>query len=143
MGAKNIKLKTDYYFDFELLGFVAPMKEYKLGWLLNHVDELDLVKEEDIKITLSNDFILRISNLQQETEFQKAYLLTNKLVAGFTYNQYLLPELKQFDFLLKVKHEIETDWAKGLLDQIKKMNAIEYVVQIDLEKIKNKENLLF
>ncbi|MFT5642107.1 MAG: hypothetical protein ACI9A7_002215 [Cyclobacteriaceae bacterium] len=143
MKPKHTTLKTDYYYDFDLLGLVAPIKEYKVGWLLNSIEGLDLSKEEDIKIELSNDFILRISNLQEETEFRKAYLLKNKLETGYSYNQYLLPELKQFDYLLKLKHEIIIDWAGDILFEIKKITEIEYVVKIDLEKIKNKENLLF
>jgi len=143
MKAKHTKLKSDYYFDFELLGIVAPMREYKVGWLLNTMDDFDLSKEDDIKIELANDFILRISNLREETEFSKAYLLKNRLDTGFSFNQYLLPELKEFDFLLKIKHEVRDNWADDLLNKLKEIESLRFVTKIALEKVKNKENLLF
>ncbi|MEQ8239722.1 MAG: IPExxxVDY family protein [Cyclobacteriaceae bacterium] len=143
MKAKHTKLKSDYHFDFDLLGLVAPMREYKVGWLLNTMDEFDLSKEDDIKIELANDFILRISNLREETDFRKVYLLKNRLDTGFSFNQYLLPELKEFDFLLKVKHEVRDNWVDDLLLKMKDIELLRFVTKIELEKIKNKENLLF
>lgn len=143
MSQKNI-WDENYVLDFELIGIVCPMKEYKVGWNLNQLEIFHLVKEDDVKIEFANKKIVRISNLADETDFSSVHLLRNKLlVSSVQGNQYLLPDIKQFDYLLKIKNIIDSNWAKYILEEIKNCKAINYAVNIDIEKIRAKENLIF
>ena len=97
---KKNRLASDYPFDFELIGIVSSVKEYKLAWHLNQLPEFHLIKAEDVKIEFSDNKLIRVSNLKDENEFRQAFLLKNKLVtSNSSINQYLLPELQQFDYL--------------------------------------------
>jgi hypothetical protein len=78
MGKKN-KWEGDYPVDFDLIGIVSSMKEYKLGWYLNQIEIFHLVKHDDVKIEFAENKIIRISNLADETEYRSVHLLRNKL----------------------------------------------------------------
>ena len=51
---KKNRLASDYPFDFELIGIVSSVKEYKLAWHLNQLPEFHLIKAEDVKIEFSD-----------------------------------------------------------------------------------------
>ncbi|WP_421877783.1 IPExxxVDY family protein [Marinoscillum sp.] len=143
MKKKN-RLASDYPLDFELIGIVSSAKEYKLAWHINQLPEFHLIKDEDIKIEFSDNKLIRVSNLKDESEFRQVYLLKNKLVtSNSAINQYLLSELQQFDYLLKLSSQTQDFWAKEVNEQLKAINEIDYSLVIDVEKIKMKDNLLF
>ncbi len=141
---KKNKWEGDYSIDFDLIGIVSSMKEYKLGWHLNEMEIFHLVKQDDVKIEFAEQKIIRISNLADESEFRSVHLLRNKLFnLGSAGVQYLVPELQQFDYLIKLKNTLEDNWSSFLLSKMKECAAIDYAVIIDLEKVKSKENLIF
>lgn len=139
---KKNRLATEYPIDFELIGIVSSSKEYKLAWHLNQLGFFHLIKAEDIKIEFADNRLVRISNLAEETDFTRVYLLKNKLVAPNA-NQYLLPELQQFDYLIKLSNQAIENWADSLLLELKTIPVIDYALKIDIGKIKMKDNLLF
>ena len=143
MKKKN-RLASEYPLDFELIGIVSSVKEYKLAWHINQLPEFHLVKDDDIKIEFSDNKLIRVSNLKDENEFRKVFLLKNKLVtSNSSINQYLLSELQQFDYLLKLTSQTKDFWAKEVNNQLKSIDQIDYSLVVDVEKIKMKDNLLF
>lgn len=141
---KKNRLSADYTFDFELLGIVSSSKEYKLAWHLNQLNVFHLIKSEDIKIEFSDNRLIRVSNLLDETDFSSVYLLKNKLVSSNTFsNHFLIPELQQFDYLLKLSNQTEENWADHLLLRLKEVPIIDYALKINIGKLKAKDNLLF
>lgn len=141
---KKNRLASGYPFDFELIGIVSFAKEYKLAWHLNQLNVFHLVKEEDVKIEFADNKLIRVSLLQDENEFRKVHLIRNRLVSSnASINQYLVPELQQFDYLIKMSSQTEENWANELLLKIKEIPVIDYALQIDLSRIKMKDNLLF
>ena len=141
---KKNRLASDYPFDFELIGIVSSVKEYKLAWHLNQLPEFHLIKAEDVKIEFSDNKLIRVSNLKDENEFRQAFLLKNKLVtSNSSINQYLLPELQKFDYLFKLSSQTHDNWAKEVNNMLKSIEIIDYSLVVDIEKIKMKDNLLF
>lgn len=142
--AKKNKWEENYEIDFELIGVVSPMKEYKLAWHLNQLGIFHLVKEDDIKIEFAEQKVIRISNLAAETDFTMVHLLRNKLAgAGTVGFKYLLPELRQFDYLIKLKNTLQDKWSSDVMTKLKSCAAIDYAVIVDPANIKAKENLIF
>ena len=140
---KKNKLDLIYEFDFELAGIVCNKKEYKLAWHINSVLATSLTKEPDIKIEFSRKISMVISNFKYETEFIEIVLLQNKLVAGGGKPQFLLPELKQFDYLLKFKDSTGELTMTKICAQIRGIPLIEYVSKLNLQELKSRENLLY
>lgn len=140
---KKKKLVTSISYDFYLLGIVCRAKEYKLAWHLNESDFFDLEKRGDIVIKFKDKSSLVISNFVCESDFHQHTLLKNKLVKGNGKNQLLLTELPQFDFFLKLHSQVIDFDLDSVISAIKEISVIEYLLKLDIEKIKQKENLLY
>ena len=141
--SKN-RLTSDDYFDFDLLGIVSTVKEYKLVWHINQVTGFELIKQNDLSIEFSSNQRIHVSNFEYRTDFVHIQLLKNRLVARSSSSyQYLIDELKQFDYLLKYKDETEQTTIKDVLSLLKSSVVIEYAAVLSPETIKSRDNLIF
>lgn len=141
--AKN-RLVNEDYFNFELLGIVTTVKEYKLVWHLNQALGLDLTKQPDIMIEFSGNNRFYVSNFMYKTEFLHVSLLKNRLVVKANSGaQHLLEELKQFDYLLKYHDQTEQTNIKDVLSLLKSTVVVEYAAILAPELIKSRDNLIF
>ncbi|CAN5258619.1 hypothetical protein BH23BAC1_BH23BAC1_18540 [soil metagenome] len=141
---KKNKLIVDYGYDFELLGIISPVKDYKIAWAINNTLNFKFKKNNDLKIEFINDKQLIISNYTFETENSLLRLLKNKSqsVSDLTFS-YLIPELKNFDYFIKIEDEADTFNQALLIKKIKTIPLIQYITTIDAGKLRSKENLLF
>ncbi|GAB4248609.1 MAG: hypothetical protein Tsb0034_27990 [Ekhidna sp.] len=141
---KKSKLESSYELDFELIGLVCNQKEYKLAWHLNHALEIDLRKMDDIRIEFADQSVILISNYLYEEEFLRFELIQNKLLPGGKHrNPLLIPELKQFDYFLKCKDQIGEYAYENVSGIIKDISIVEYMMRLNFDNLKSKENLLF
>jgi hypothetical protein len=141
---KKNKLIVDYGFDFELLGLISPVKDYKMAWAINQVLSVKLVKNQDLKIQFINDRHLIISNYIFETENSTLRLLKNKtLEFNDPAFSYLLPEVKNFDYFIMIEDCAGTYSSSEMIQKIKKLPIIQYIAKLDTDKLKSKENLIF
>lgn len=141
---KKNKLDGGYAVDFELFGLVCNIKEYKLAWHLNHAMGISLSKQEDIKIEYADRTSILISNYLYETDHMVIELLQNKLVgSGSIKSKLLIPELKQFDYLLKYRDQTEELTSENVSAIFKDIPIIEYAMRLKFETLKSKENLLY
>ncbi|MEQ9468373.1 MAG: IPExxxVDY family protein [Ekhidna sp.] len=141
---KKNRLDEGYAIDFELFGLVCNKKEYKLAWYLNQALKISLVKQDEIKIEYADNTSILISNYRYETEYLTIELLQNRLVGGRSgQNQLLMPELKQFDYLLKFKDDTDGLTSENVNAIIKEITIIEYAVRLNFDNLKSKENLLY
>ena len=141
--AKN-KLFLEDYFNFDLVGLVSVAREYKLVWSLNQVTDFQLVKQDDITLEFSGNHKISVSNFDFKKEHQRVSLLKNRLVAKPTTDyQFLISELKQFDYLLKYQDETGDHPIKDILSLIKTSPEIDYAAILDPSMIKSRDNLIF
>lgn len=137
------KLIVEYEYDFYLIGIVSPVREYKLAWLINKTLGIHLVKKQDLDINFINNSLI-ISNFKSGIGHGMYRLLKNQSVdepVGKPY--YLLPELKNFDFLLMISDESNTIAVEDILEKLRQIPEIYYVVQTDLSHLDSRENLIF
>jgi len=149
------------YDDFELLAIQSGLEDYRLAFNLNKILHLSLVREkQDIHLTtekgdsyfsyyvyedLKQDLIWRLienktSVLSKET---KNGSLFNELSHPFETATYLIPELKNFDYLLQIEN---VDVFYNSDEIIKKISDLKYVSTVyasDTENIKSIHNLIF
>ena len=141
--AKN-KLIIEYEYDFSLFGINSISKDYRLAWLMNKYLDLHLRKEEDIKISFLNDENLVISNYLYETEHAQLRMLKNKSEDRKSDKMsYLIPELNKFDYLIMKNGRIGDLSDQELLREVQKIKEVQYIVALDIDKLKSKENLIF
>jgi hypothetical protein len=141
---KKSKLQSSYEYDFELLGLVSNAREHKLAWYLNQIPLFHFVKKQDIRIEFADNSSISISNFLSQNLHHQYTLLKNKLIiSNQPKHKYVLPELSRFDYLLKFKVLVDDFDTDQLISSIKSIPVVEYVVKLELNKIKLKENLLY
>lgn len=139
---KKNKLLVESFYDFDLLGLVAPLKDYKLAWMINSCLDFELKKGVDFRIEFINQPVLIISQFILEKEHGFIQLLRNKSFPVGGQAGYLVPELKIMDyFLLFQDYTLETN-INMYIENLSKMKEIQNVVKLDVKKLKSRDNLL-
>jgi hypothetical protein len=139
---KKTKLFVEPAFDFELLGLVSPVKDYKMAWLINRDLNLDLVRSEDVKIEFVASPKLEISQFFLSLPHGFIQLLKNKALNTSQQLAYLIPELRNLDYFLLVQDQTQQLSISDFMDHLGKNPLIQSVVKLDVSKIKSKDNLL-
>ena len=141
---KKQKLVVDFDYNFKLFGIISPASEHKLAWELNRGLNINMIKNDDININFLNNKNLIISNFLFEKEESILRLLKNKSVGmPATSNLFLVPELKQFDYLLTIGGFEQTFKPENVVVRLGQINVIHNVINLDVLKLKSKENLVF
>ncbi len=139
---KRTKLFVEPTFDFELLGLVSPVKDYKMAWLINRELNLDLVRSEDVQIEFLSSPRLEISQYFLSLPHGYIQLLKNKALNTSQQLAYLIPELRNLDYFLLVQDQTQQTSITTFVDHLTKNPFIQSVVRLDITKLKSKENLL-
>lgn len=139
---KKSKLLVDNLYEFELLGFVAPIKDYKMAWVVNDCLDIKLIKTNDFELFFLDDSVLKISQFIIKKDHGYIQLLKNRSVSENQNINYLIPELKMIDYFLILQDFTYDLNIYTYIEQLSKSNIIQNVVKLDVTKIKSKENLL-
>lgn len=137
----KITLKLELDFDFIVLAITTSLKDYRLCFHLNkfakanfiRVDELALPLTSSPGVSLFNRYTYLPEN--SETEF---YLLSNKGSEGL-----LIPEMNRVDYFLVIKNFIDEEDLEAWTSHLKQIPEVLAAVEVDVKKLKSKENLLF
>jgi hypothetical protein len=137
----KITLKLELDFDFIVLAITTSLKDYRLCFYLNkfapanfiRVDELALPLSDRPGVALFNRYTYLPEN--SETEF---YLLSNKGSEGL-----LIPEMNRVDYFLVIKNFIDDEDLEAWISHLKQIPEVLAAVEVDVKKLKSKENLLF
>jgi hypothetical protein len=122
--------------DFQLLGINTQLKDFKLCVLLNELLSIDFSLMEDHKVILKKN--------EKETKFRVFYAKNS--IAKINYllfhnksgSQYLVPEVKKMDFLLKIDGLYNNTDYTSLINSTE---GIQAVVSLPVHKIKSYNNL--
>lgn len=138
------KLEIIYDFDFDLIGLVCTERDYKLAWLLNQLLNINFVKRAPVKMAFSSGLEFQLVLFDYETENDSYQLLRNKAVmSNDPTRAYLLPELKEYDFFLRIDNITGTIDIETTQESISLLSQVQYSSRIEVEELKNRENLLF
>lgn len=145
---KKSELALECYFDFDLIGIISIVKEYKLAWHINEITNLQLAKGPDMTMEFSADnqtlVKVLISNFAYQQDHLHVTLLQNKLITKSTMEfRFLIEELQQFDYLLKYQEETTQTTAKDILSLLRSLEVIEYAAILEPSIIKSRDNLIF
>lgn len=139
---KKNKLQIEHTYDFELLGLVSPVKDYKMAWLINRDLHLNLVRSEDLILEFLTLPRLKISQFFLSLPHGFVQLLKNKALNSADQVSYLIPELKSVDYFLLVQDDTFQLSIHTFANQLVQNPFIQNVIQLDISKLKSKENLL-
>jgi hypothetical protein len=140
----SFTLEISYDFDFEIIGIVSSERSFKLAWLLDDSLHLDLARISDFDLDFSNGVSLSFANFIHRTEHNSYQLLKNKaLKYEKTSKPFLLPELKQFDYLLRIDNMTRGIDIESVKQTLSSLSQIQLCQIINLEDVKEKENLIY
>lgn len=136
MPVYTLDIEEDY--GFELIGISSHVHDYRLAWALNKQMGWMLSKQDDVELKSGRHLSSHpLFEFQHPVDMSLIALIGNKSESGS-----LLPELQQFDFVLKIEdmpHIIDDDFYKSL----RKTPLIQTLMVIDADKIKSKQNLIY
>ena len=141
---KKNKLVARFDFDLSLLAMVSQLKEYKMAWHLNEELGINLIKQPDEIFEFLGDIKLFISNYKYQTEHRIIRLLVNRsLEESTSAKQHLIPELKQFDYLMLMEGAEHHPDAFQIRNRLRALQGIQLVNVVEIDQLKSKENLIF
>jgi hypothetical protein len=139
---KKTKLFVEHHYEFELLGFVAPLKDYKVAWVVNDLLKARLVRTDDFVLEFVDGSTLNISQFKETKDHGFLQLLKNKSHYDLTASQYLIPELKMIDYFLLMQDFTGELDINAYIGRLSESPLIQNVVKLEINKLKSKENLL-
>jgi hypothetical protein len=135
-------ITDDFFEETRLLGIMAPIKDYQFCWQLNNLLGMDFRVNNDIEIQLkkkNRDYFFSLYEYREPASSLEHYIYNNQFDG-----EYLLPEFKHLDFLWLMKGDnVKDETLMERTNNLKTINAVQLVLELTNEKIKNKEHLIF
>ena len=122
------------------MAVTSQLKDYRLCFNVNKYTESDFRKIEDLAIDfkgIDTKYFSRYLHALPDNECE-FYLIANKGSEG-----YLIPEMKEADYFILIKEFIDEEDLNLFLSRLKLIKDIQAAVEINPERLKSKENLLF
>lgn len=138
----NEALVDEFFHDARLLGIVAPVADYKFCWHVNQLLKFSFRINTSLEIQLikkERKYFFSIYDCCERGGTIKHYLYNNEHEG-----EYLLPEYKHLDFLWLIKDDIMNNTeVDALVNVLKTIPSVQLVIEMDIEKIKNRQHLIF
>lgn len=122
-----------------LYGIVSQEKPHRIAWLLNKIHPYKFVRVDDYELEINskpNAFAQFI--FDDEENHTQYVILSNKDESSF-----LIPELRNFDYLLLIKGAIDFFEDETLKNNIKTIPSIQIIFEVETDKLKSKQNLIY
>jgi hypothetical protein len=138
----NDDLADSFFEDSHVLGVVSSLKNYQFIWHINQQLGFTFRLNSELEIELrkkTRNYFFSIYEYQIPQTSLVYYIYHNQ-----NNGEYLLPEFKHLDFIWMIKGEdFSLNELESLQKTIKMMPSVQFVVEMDQEKIKNKQHLIF
>lgn len=131
-------LSFDEEYPYYLIGINASAKDYRICWSINKALNIALKREDSIDVHSKNkDIIAHSFFVYTNEELNLKYrLIENKHgISRF------LSEVQQADYLLIIDESESVD-TEEILQKIKEIRQVLLVFKIDIDDLKNKQNLM-
>ncbi len=138
MNKTYLKLSLDL--DFVLIAITASLKDYVLCHKINTNLNFEFSKIDDHEVYFNTDEpplgFSKYYFFIEEGE-QEYFLVSNRNSEGF-----LIPEMNKVDFFMIIHQFIDKEDLNFVIGNLNKMPDIQVAAQIDVKKLKSKENLV-
>ncbi|MCL9808238.1 IPExxxVDY family protein [Flavobacterium luminosum] len=159
MAIHKLQLEDFDQVDYDLIAIHTTLEDYRLAFKINRELEILLSKnDEEIPIEIKKhkasfsrftfedeiammtwDLIQNKQEIELPVDSKTTSLFEDNLV---TTQVNLINELKKVDYFLKIEHDGQIK-TKEIITQIKKIDLISTVYEVDANEIKSKNNLIF
>lgn len=138
MNKTYLKLSLDL--DFVLIAITSSLKDYVLGHKINTNLNFEFAKIDDHEVYFNTD--------EEPLAFSKYYFFVEEgeveyyLVSNRNSEGFLVPEMNKVDFFMIIHQFIGKEDLNLVLTRLNKIPDIQVAAQIDVYKLKSKENLV-
>ena len=155
----ELKLQVEYNLNYSLIAIRSELEDYRFAYFLNKSpffvferikkDICCIINSQKIYFSTfkyinsafkRNSFLIGNKSIYRPESADEGNLFSNNL---FTNTAFLLPELKEFDYFLKLKGLWKLSEKENIKKFLKQASYIESATDIDLKKIKSINNLVF
>lgn len=140
MLQKKHRLFIEETSEFTLFGIIGSIKAVTLAWHINQILDIELELKGSVKIDNTKKALSSAHpffSYYDELDMVSYHLFLNK-----DGKHRLMPELDKMDFLLKIEDQNEQVHLDNFLSKFKEIQSINFVLEIDPNKLKNQENLI-
>lgn len=141
MAKKLHKLVVKDDFHFLLIGISSHENDYRVSWAINTQLKMAFKRSENLQIHNPRTTDVQEFSLYQYTdcETQMQYdLFSNRCDNGF-----LLEEMKNIDYLMKVTGDFNKNFPGQLINKLKKIDILTTAFEINPHSLKSKKKLIF
>lgn len=135
------KLDDQPSFDFLLFGISTDEREYRLAWLLNSELGWELCRLENICFRQDQHQLIQEFSHYVHTDINSQ--LTYHLVSNKCEHGYLVEELKNIDFFLKINGQTDDPSIQSPVGRLKALPFIRGFFPVEPAGLKSKHKLLF
>ena len=131
--------------DFLLYGIISDVREFKLAWQINKLLDINLFMQDEAVVEFKNNKHLTVIYYLAEQEFYSIRLIKNLAIESLGFKSpYLMPEIKNFDYLLIIEGEDVNGFDESdFLGRLKQASFVQYTSSIVIDKLKSLDNLIF
>jgi len=134
-------LEEDISFNFHLIGISSHYHDYRLCWAINKLLSFKLERSD-------NEIIIQESKGEDIMAFPTFYFLCPEsevlfeLIANRNEQGYLIPEMKQADYFLKMD-DFYDESVSELIKKLRSITMVNMAFQVDSENLRSKYNLIY
>ena len=138
----NELLAEEFFDQTLLLGIMAPMESHQFVWQVNQSMRFDFRINNEIEIQLTKKnrtYFFSVFEYHEPNQTLFYYLYKNQYDG-----EYLLPEFKHLDYLWLSKGDLpDSEGEKALISDVRSIPGVQLVIELNNEKIRNKQHLIF
>lgn len=135
-------IQDDFFAHAKLFGFMAKLSSYYMCWQLNYMLHVNFKACYPFEIVLNKKnrkYFFSIYEYSSDFGTSVHYLYSNQ-----NDGEYLLPEYRNIDYLWLIKDNYENDRLYELMKMhVKFIEQVQLIVDIPLDTLKHKNNLIF
>jgi len=162
MATHKLILDDDFQDEFSLIAIHCSDEPYKMAYMLNKIIPLRLErKKKDIDFSnqglevsfpifvFEDEYNYILYNLvanKNKSLIAKTYSsggLFDEISSEKTISTFLINEFKTVDFFLKIHSDYEKVSTRNLISAINEIEQVISAYDVDIDKIKSKNNLIF
>lgn len=136
---KTTKLSLDFDLELIVYGLSSHEKDFRVAWELNQLLNIDLRREKDYMLWHNNEeqSFSNFKYLEEENG------LEFRLCSNRSYQGFLIPEYKAFQFIFTIDGAVENFNFAVLENLFYESKFLLTYTEININNLKSKQNLIF
>ncbi len=129
---KKRYLEGNFFEGYSLLGLVCGLPDFRVTHFINQYGSFDFKKYRNFSLSQENETSFSWYYFSYEELRHDYYLIQNKADTAM-----LMPELRDFDYLLLMYGNITAQYIDQLITSLRKIPYVTAVFELNLNKLKN------